>query len=80
MPRTYGESFVHVSEIDGFLCSWEPLPESARPKIGEEDRAIGKYIAELVRDGDCLQLGSVRCRMRSARSSATSTTLVCIPR
>lgn len=28
-----------------------------RPKIGEEDRAIGKYIAELVRDGDCLQLG-----------------------
>ena len=57
MPRTYGESFVHVSEIDGFLCSWEPLPESAPPKIGEEDRAIGKYIAELVRDGDCLQLG-----------------------
>ena len=57
MPRTYGESFVHVSEIDGFLCSWEPLPESKPPKIGEEDRAIGKYIAELVRDGDCLQLG-----------------------
>ena len=57
MPRTYGESFVHVSEIDGFLCSWEPLPESKPPRIGEEDRAIGKYIAELVRDGDCLQLG-----------------------
>ena len=57
MPRTYGESFVHVSEIDGFLCSWEPLPESQQPKIGDEDRAIGKYIADLVRDGDCLQLG-----------------------
>ena len=42
MPRTYGESFVHVSEIDGFLCSWEPLPESKPPRNGEEDRAIGK--------------------------------------
>ena len=33
------------------------MPEYATQKIGEEDRAIGKYIAELVRDGDCLQLG-----------------------
>ena len=57
MPRTFGESFVHVTEIDGFLCSWEPLPESPPAKISEEDRQIGKYIAELVRDGDCLQLG-----------------------
>ncbi|MFR8411317.1 MAG: hypothetical protein ACLVB4_07935 [Butyricicoccus sp.] len=31
MPRTYGESFVHVSEI-GFLCR-EPLPESKPPRI-----------------------------------------------
>ena len=57
MPRTFGESFVHVTEIDGFLPSWEPLPEAAPPKITEEDRKIGRYIADLVRDGDCLQLG-----------------------
>ena len=57
MPVTFGETFVHVSEIDAFLCSWEPLPESAPAKISEEDRQIGKYIADLVRDGDCLQLG-----------------------
>lgn len=57
MPRTFGESFVHVSDIDGFICSWEPLPESKPGKISEEDRQIGKYIADLVRDGDCLQLG-----------------------
>ena len=57
MPRTYGESFIHVSEIDGFLCAWEPLPESRPPVIGEEDRAIGRYVADLIRDGDCLQLG-----------------------
>ncbi|MCQ5128494.1 4-hydroxybutyrate CoA-transferase [Butyricicoccus faecihominis] len=57
MPRTYGESFVHVSEIDGFLCSWEPLPESKPAVIGEIDRKIGEHIAGLVQDGDCLQLG-----------------------
>ena len=57
MPRTFGESFVHVTDIDGFLCSWEPLPESKPGKITEEDRQIGKYIADLVKDGDCLQLG-----------------------
>lgn len=57
MPQTYGESFVHVTEIDGFIQSWEPLPESKPGKIGDEDRQIGKYIADLVHDGDCLQLG-----------------------
>ena len=57
MPRTFGESFVHVTDIDGFLCSWEPLPESKPAKITEEDAKIGNYIAELVKDGDCLQLG-----------------------
>lgn len=57
MPRTYGESFVHVSEIGAFISSWEPLPESQPAKISDADRQIGKYIADLVRDGDCLQLG-----------------------
>lgn len=57
MPRTFGESFVPISEIDGFIQSWEPLPEPRSPKITEEDKKIGKYIADLVQDGDCLQLG-----------------------
>lgn len=57
MPRTFGESFIHVTDIDGFLLSWEPLPEAKQPRITEEDKKIGKYIADLVHDGDCLQLG-----------------------
>ena len=57
MPRTIGESFIHVTDIDGFLLSWEPLPEAKPPRITEEDKKIGKYIADLVHDGDCLQLG-----------------------
>ena len=57
MPMTFGQAFVHVSEIDGFVPSWEPLPESKPAQISEIDRKIGEYIAGLVRDGDCLQLG-----------------------
>ena len=57
MPRTFGESFIHVTDIDGCLLSWEPLPEAKPPRITEEDKKIGKYIADLVHDGDCLQLG-----------------------
>lgn len=57
MPRTYGESYIHVTELDGFILSWEPLPESKPAKISKEDEQIGRYIADLVRDGDCLQLG-----------------------
>ena len=57
MPRTFGESFIHVTDIDGFLLSWEPLPEAKPPRITEEDKKSGKYIADLVHDGDCLQLG-----------------------
>lgn len=57
MPRTFGESFIHVTDIDGFLLSWEPLPEAKPPRITDEDKKIGKYIADLVHDGDCLQLG-----------------------
>lgn len=57
MPRTFGESFVHVTDIDGFVLSWEPLPESKPARITREDQQIGRYIADLVHDGDCLQLG-----------------------
>ncbi len=57
MPRTFGESFIHVTEIDGFIDAWEPLPESCPPRISEEDQRIGEHIAGLVKDGDCLQLG-----------------------
>ena len=57
MPRTFGEAFVHVTELDAFIQSWEPLPELEPAQITKEDQQIGRYIADYVRDGDCLQLG-----------------------
>jgi len=57
MPRTYGDSFLHVSQIDIFVEHEEPLIELSRPKIGDVERKIGEYVAELIEDGATLQLG-----------------------
>ncbi|RDY32041.1 acetyl-CoA hydrolase/transferase family protein [Lachnotalea glycerini] len=57
MPRTLGDSFIHVSEIDVIVEDDTPIPELGLPKIGEVEMAIGEHIASLVNDGDCLQLG-----------------------
>ncbi len=80
MPRTYGESFVHVSEIDGFLCSWEPLPESKPPRIGGRTVQSANISLNSCATVTACSWASVRCRMRSARASATSTTSACTPR
>jgi len=57
MPRTLGDAFIHVSDIDYIVeCDSRPI-ELKPPEIGPIDEAIGGYCAELIRDGDCLQLG-----------------------
>lgn len=57
MPRTHGDSFIHVSEIDIAVESEQELIELQPPKTGPVEEAIGKHIAGLVEDGSCLQLG-----------------------
>jgi acyl-CoA hydrolase len=57
MPRTLGESFIHISQID-LACEVDVAPyESHRPEIGEVERRIGGFIADLIPDGATLQLG-----------------------
>jgi 4-hydroxybutyrate CoA-transferase len=57
MPRTYGNSFIHVSEID-YIVETDSSPANLNPpQLSETDEKIGKNIAELIKDGDCLQLG-----------------------
>lgn len=57
MPRTLGNSFIHVSDMDVIVEHDAPLIELPEPKITEVEKAIGKYCASLIQDGDCLQLG-----------------------
>ncbi|HTS14035.1 MAG TPA: acetyl-CoA hydrolase/transferase C-terminal domain-containing protein, partial [Candidatus Sulfotelmatobacter sp.] len=57
LPRTLGESFIHVSRIDLAVEVDEPPHEVRVPPIGELERRIGQYVADLVPDGATLQLG-----------------------
>jgi 4-hydroxybutyrate CoA-transferase len=57
MPRTHGDSFIHVSQIDAAVQVDDPLPEVHLPPIGEQERAIGHHVADLVEDGATLQMG-----------------------
>jgi len=57
MPKTLGESFIHVDDIDlAIECSVPPY-EHHLGEIGEVERRIGEYVAALVPDGATLQLG-----------------------
>jgi 4-hydroxybutyrate CoA-transferase len=57
MPRTLGDSFVHVSQIDlAIECDVLPFEHSVGA-IGDIERRIGEHVADLVQDGATLQLG-----------------------
>ncbi|MTK14264.1 MAG: acetyl-CoA hydrolase/transferase family protein [Clostridiaceae bacterium] len=57
MPRTMGDSFIHVSDIDYMVKVSHPIIELQPPRIGEVEKAIGKHCASLIEDGSTLQLG-----------------------
>ncbi|MCY6960722.1 acetyl-CoA hydrolase/transferase family protein, partial [Clostridium brassicae] len=48
MPRTLGNSFIHVSEIDYIVEESKPMIELQPPKIGEIEKAIGENCASLI--------------------------------
>jgi acyl-CoA hydrolase len=57
MPRTYGDSFIHTSQLDAVVEVSRPLCELPREKITDLHRAIARHVATLVEDGCTLQLG-----------------------
>lgn len=56
-PRTFGDVEIHYSEIDYFIEADYPVPALPDVEPNEKDKKIGAYIAELIHDGDTLQLG-----------------------
>jgi acyl-CoA hydrolase/GNAT superfamily N-acetyltransferase len=58
MPRTWGDSLVHIDSIDYFVLHKEPLV-TYDTKLRDDDvtRRIGQFISQLIRDGDTLQVG-----------------------
>jgi acyl-CoA hydrolase len=57
MPRTYGDSFIHVSQITACVESSRPLCELVNPVITELQAGIAKNVAGLIEDRSVLQTG-----------------------
>ncbi len=59
MPRTLGDSFIHISKIHYIVPVDYPLPEMAMGGEGPSEiiETIAGYIAELIPDGATMQMG-----------------------
>lgn len=59
MPRTLGDSFIHVSKLDYLVPVDYPLPEMSMGGEGasEVTEKIASFIAELIPDGATMQMG-----------------------
>lgn len=57
MPRTLGDSFIHVSRLDQVVEVDHPLPLAVQGGNTPENMQIGRLIAEMIPDGATLQMG-----------------------
>lgn len=57
MPVIYGDNEIHISQVDFIVEGNGTLPEIPASEPTVVEKAIGAHIAELVHDGDTIQLG-----------------------
>jgi acyl-CoA hydrolase len=57
MPRTHGDTFLHVSRVDAFVETSHPLSEYPKHEISDVHRAIARHVAPLIPDGATIQTG-----------------------
>ncbi|MBR5390916.1 MAG: 4-hydroxybutyrate--acetyl-CoA CoA transferase [Clostridia bacterium] len=56
-PRTFGDVQLHIDDVDYLVPVDYPIPEIDDVPPSEKDLVIGRLIADMIRDGDCIQLG-----------------------
>jgi acyl-CoA hydrolase len=57
MPRTHGESFVHVDRFDALVDVATPVTEYRHTLTGDTAARVARYIAAIIEDGSTLQVG-----------------------
>jgi len=57
VPFAFGNCHVHITQVSALVESSEPVMEVGLPTIGPVQKAIGKYVAEMIDDGATLQIG-----------------------
>lgn len=58
IPRCYGDNLVHISQFHALVLNDSPRYATSVVTPTENQRRIAGYVAEIVRDGDTLQLGA----------------------
>ncbi|HEX7705263.1 MAG TPA: acetyl-CoA hydrolase/transferase C-terminal domain-containing protein [Thermoanaerobaculia bacterium] len=57
MPRTHGNTLVHIDRLTAFTHTNRPIPEHPPGEATEAEEAIGSHVAALVPDGATIQMG-----------------------
>ena len=57
LPHVYGDTAVHIHAVDMIVEAESSVPILPRSTPSEKDMTIGNYVASLINDGDCIQLG-----------------------
>ncbi len=67
MPRTYGETFVHIDRFDALVNADVPVTEYVHPEIGVIAERVARYLASIIDDGSTLQIGLGRVPNQALR-------------
>ena len=57
IPRTLGDSFIHVNDIDMLVPYDEPVIEIPAGETDDTLRSIGQNITRLIEDRNTIELG-----------------------
>ena len=57
MPRTFGDTTIHISEIDALVETDYPVPAIPHVPFNDNDAKIAGFVSERVKDGSTIQLG-----------------------
>ncbi|MCL2367579.1 MAG: 4-hydroxybutyrate--acetyl-CoA CoA transferase [Oscillospiraceae bacterium] len=57
VPRTFGDTTIHISEIEALVEVDYPVPVFPQAPISEDDAKIAGYVVERIEDGSTIQLG-----------------------
>jgi 4-hydroxybutyrate CoA-transferase len=57
MPRSHGDGMLHQSKINFAVWVEDDIIENKPEELSPEEIKIGQYVAEIIEDGSCLQMG-----------------------
>lgn len=57
MPRVHGDTFIHIDDLDSAIEVDLPLYEPSSRQPSSIEATIGNFVASIVEDGACLQVG-----------------------